>query len=81
MIGVLSGPTVEAQLGLIVTRQVRLQGITVGSRDGFDAMARAIAQHELRPTLDRTFSFKELRPAFDHLASGTHFGKITLSLG
>lgn len=80
MIGVLSGPTVEAQLGLIVTRQVRLQGITVGSRDGFEAMTRAIAQHALRPILDRTFGFEELRPAFDHLASGTHFGKITLSL-
>ena len=81
MIGVLSGPTVEAQLGLIVTRQVRLQGITVGSRDGFEAMTRAIAQHALRPILDRTFGFEELRPAFDRLASGTHFGKITLSLG
>ena len=81
MIGVLSGPTVETQLGLIVTRQVRLQGITVGSRDGFETMPRALSQHQLRPVLDRTFGFEELRPAFDHLSSGKHFGKITLTIG
>ncbi len=79
MIGVLSGPTVEAQLGLIVTRQVRLQGITVGNRDGFEAMSRAIVQHRLNPVLDRDFPFDELRPAMDRLAAGAHFGKITLN--
>ncbi len=36
MIGVLSGPVLDVRLGMVVTRQVRLQGITVGSRDGFE---------------------------------------------
>ncbi|MGH8705771.1 MAG: zinc-dependent alcohol dehydrogenase family protein, partial [Burkholderiales bacterium] len=40
MIGVLSGGMLSAPLGLVVTRQVRLQGITVGHRDGFEAMLR-----------------------------------------
>jgi NADPH:quinone reductase-like Zn-dependent oxidoreductase len=78
MIGVLSGGTLDARLGPIVTRHVRLQGITVGSRDDFEAMARAIALHGLRPAIDRVFRFEELREALDHLARGQHFGKICI---
>ncbi|HVL59402.1 MAG TPA: NAD(P)-dependent alcohol dehydrogenase, partial [Burkholderiaceae bacterium] len=78
LIGVLSGGSLSTYLGPIVTRQVRLQGITVGSRDGFEAMARAIGQHRLRPVVDRTFGFEQLREALDYLASGAHFGKICI---
>jgi NADPH:quinone reductase-like Zn-dependent oxidoreductase len=78
MIGVLSGGTISASLGLIVTRQVRLQGITVGSRDGFEAMLRAIGQHRLEPIVDRVFDFAELKDAMAYLASGAHFGKVCL---
>ncbi|HOT83138.1 MAG TPA: NAD(P)-dependent alcohol dehydrogenase, partial [Candidatus Defluviicoccus seviourii] len=53
LIGVLSGAKIDAALGPIVTRQVRLQGIACGSRDGFEAMLRAIAEHHLRPAIDR----------------------------
>jgi NADPH:quinone reductase-like Zn-dependent oxidoreductase len=79
MIGVLSGGTMTASLGMIVTRQVRLQGITVGSRDGFEAMLRAVAQHRLRPVVDRVFAFEELKAALARLGSGTQFGKICIA--
>ena len=78
LIGVLSGPGLDVPLGPVVTRHVRLQGIAVGSRDGFEAMTRAIAQHRLRPVIDRVFAFAELRAALDHLAAGAHFGKICI---
>ncbi len=78
MIGVLSGPNMDVRLGLIVTRQIRMQGITVGHRDGFDAMARAIGQQQLRPVVDRSFAFAELPAALEYLRSGSHFGKICL---
>lgn len=78
MIGVLSGAAMEASLGLIVTRKVRLQGITVGHRLGFEAMVRAFAQHRLNPIVDRVFAFEDLREALDYLASGAHFGKICM---
>ena len=78
MIGVLSGGTMDVRLGLVVTRHVRLQGITVGSAEDFEAMARAIAQHRLRPAVDRVFAFEELRDAVDHLAQGRHFGKVCI---
>jgi NADPH:quinone reductase-like Zn-dependent oxidoreductase len=78
MIGVLSGGVMSAQLGLVVTRQVRLQGITVGNRDGFEAMLRAFEQHKVRPVLDRTFAFEELKEAMAYLKKGAHFGKVCI---
>jgi len=78
MIGVLSGSALSAPLGHVVTRQVRLQGITVGSRDGFEAMMRAIEQHRLVPVVDRVFAFDELKQAMEHLKRGTHFGKLCI---
>jgi NADPH:quinone reductase-like Zn-dependent oxidoreductase len=78
MIGVLSGANMDVRLGPIVTRHVRLQGITLGSRDDFEAMTRAMALHGLRPVIDRVFDFEALPEAFDHLASGKQFGKICI---
>jgi NADPH:quinone reductase-like Zn-dependent oxidoreductase len=78
LIGVASGQNIELPLGPIVTRHVRLQGITVGTAEGFADMLRAIEQHRLKPVVDRVFRFDELREALDYLASGAHFGKICL---
>jgi NADPH:quinone reductase-like Zn-dependent oxidoreductase len=78
MIGVLSGGMLSAPLGLVVTRQVRLQGVTVGNRDGFEAMLRAIGQHRLVPVTDKVFAFEELKEAMAYLKSGAHFGKICI---
>jgi NADPH:quinone reductase-like Zn-dependent oxidoreductase len=78
MIGVLSGGALSAPLGLIVTRQVRLQGITVGSRDTFEAMLRAVGQHKVQPVIDKVFAFEQLKDALAHLKTGKQFGKICL---
>jgi NADPH:quinone reductase-like Zn-dependent oxidoreductase len=78
LIGVLSGLEVTASLGLVVARQVRLQGVTVGHRDGFEAMLAAMAQHQVRPVLGETFAFEDLKPAMEHLRQGGHFGKTLI---
>lgn len=79
MIGVLSGGAMTAALGLVVTRQVRLQGVTVGHRDGFEAMLRALDQHRIKPVIDRVFAFEELKEALAHLQGGTQFGKVCIA--
>jgi len=78
MIGVLSGSSLSTPLGLIITRQVRLQGITVGHRDGFEAMVRALEQHRVPVLVDRVFAFDELKDALGYLRSGAQFGKICI---
>lgn len=79
MIGVLSGLNIKASLGPIVARQVRLQGVTVGHRDGFEAMMRAMQQHRVRPVLGETFAFEDLKDAVTHLRRGGHFGKTLIA--
>jgi NADPH:quinone reductase-like Zn-dependent oxidoreductase len=79
MIGILSGSAMATSLGLIITRQVRLQGITVGHRDGFEAMLRAMDQHRIKPVVDRVFAFEELKEAMAYLKSGAQFGKVCIS--
>jgi NADPH:quinone reductase-like Zn-dependent oxidoreductase len=81
MIGVLSGGRAEIALTSVVMSYVRIQGLLVGSREGFEAMNRAIAQHELRPVVDRVFLFDETPEAFRYMAEGRHFGKVAIALG
>ncbi|WP_437494488.1 NAD(P)-dependent alcohol dehydrogenase [Sorangium sp. So ce1014] len=78
LIGVLSGGAPELNLFPILMKQIRAQGIFVGSRAMFEDLNRAIAASGLRPVVDRVFPFTEIRQALDHMASGGHFGKIAL---
>ncbi len=77
LIGVLGGAVSELQLGKIVTRNVRLQGVTVGSREMFENMAAAMALHGTQPAIDdEGFDFEDLPAALARLPKGAHFGKI-----
>ncbi len=80
VIGVLSGVSSEINIIPILMQNVRLQGILVGSREGFERMNRAIAAHGLRPVVDRVFPFDEAPAAFHHMASASHFGKICVDV-
>jgi NADPH:quinone reductase-like Zn-dependent oxidoreductase len=55
-----------------------VRGIYVGSRRMFEALNRAIVTTGLQPVIDRVFPFDEARAAYDHLASGAHFGKVVI---
>jgi NADPH:quinone reductase-like Zn-dependent oxidoreductase len=78
-IGVLSGGTAEAAaLAPMLHKQIRVQGIYVGSRAMFEEMNHAIASAKLRPVVDRVFAFEEAREALATMESGAHFGKIVI---
>lgn len=79
VIGVLSGGGQVNPLPLLM-KNLRAQGIFVGSREMFEAMNRAIALHQLRPVVDRVFAFAEARAALRYLESAAHFGKIAIRL-
>lgn len=80
LIGVLAGVREPLNVLPVLMKAVRVQGILVGHRQGFEAMNRAFEAGQLEPVVDRVFAFEELRAAFDHLASGAHFGKICIEL-
>jgi len=74
-IGVLSGIKLEASIGPIVARQIKLQGVTVGSRNGFEAMLKAMELHGIRPVLDSCFSFEDSLDALHQIGGAGRFGK------
>src|SRR6266566_2661832 len=62
----------------LLMKNVRMQGIFVGSREMFEGMNRAITAHSIRPVVDRVFPFSEAREAMHYMESGAHFGKICI---
>jgi NADPH:quinone reductase-like Zn-dependent oxidoreductase len=44
----------------------------------FEALNGVLASHKLRPVIDRVFPFAQAREAYEHLASGKHFGKVVI---
>jgi NADPH:quinone reductase-like Zn-dependent oxidoreductase len=79
LIGVLSGGVAELNLGRVVTQNVRLQGVTLGSREMFEDMVRAIEARRLKPPIDdKVYRFEEVADAIRAIPAGRHFGKICL---
>lgn len=64
----------------LISRAIRLCGITVGSCAMFRDMNRALAQTGLRPVIDTVFAFGEAPEAYGRLRSGTHFGKVVVTI-
>ncbi|MGA7789723.1 MAG: NAD(P)-dependent alcohol dehydrogenase [Xanthobacteraceae bacterium] len=80
MIGGLSGGATELNPGLIFSRRANVQGISVGSTQMFLAMNRAIEANAIKPIIDKVFAFADAQAAYQHMASGAHFGKIVIRL-
>jgi len=81
LIGVLSGVREPLTVLPVLMKQVRVQGILVGHRQGLTALCRAVELHRLHPVVDRVFPFGEVPAAFAHLASGQHVGKVCVEVG
>jgi NADPH:quinone reductase-like Zn-dependent oxidoreductase len=80
LIGVLGGTMATFNLSLAVMRQVRLQGVTCGDREAFEAMLRAIAVDGIDPVIDSRFPLAEARDAFERMKADAHVGKILVDL-
>ncbi len=80
LIGVLAGAEATLDLGRVVTQSLRLDGITLGPRDAFEAMVRALELHRIRPAIDeRSWRFEEAGAAVAAIETGRHFGKIVVT--
>lgn len=79
-IGVLSSAEEPIAIQPILHKSIHVQGIYVGSRAMFEEMNAAIAQHQMRPIVDRVFPFSEARAALRYMESGSHFGKIVIQV-
>jgi len=81
VIGVVAGGRAELSVLPILMKEVRCQGVFVGSVATTRATMALIGEHGVRPTIDRAFGFDELPAALAHLESGRHIGKVVLTDG
>lgn len=81
LVGVLAGPQAPLNLTLVLMQDIRVQGVFVGPRESFEDMNRAVAQHKLKPVVDKVFSYADARDALKYVASGSHFGKVCIRVG
>jgi NADPH:quinone reductase-like Zn-dependent oxidoreductase len=80
VIGILSGISGAMDVVAVMIKQVRLQGLLVGSRSQQQDMIRAINANGMRPIIDRHFPLSEIVEAFKHQETNQHFGKICLDI-
>jgi NADPH:quinone reductase-like Zn-dependent oxidoreductase len=77
-IGVLSQSEQPLPIPLILHRQVRIQGIYVGSKSHFETMNRAIMATRMQPVVDQIYTFDRAREGLKCMETGSHFGKIVI---
>lgn len=80
VIGILTGLAGDFPLVTALIKQLRLQGVLVGSRSQQQAMVKAIDANGMKPIVDKVFAVEEMVQAFQYQESNQHFGKICLAI-
>lgn len=80
IIGILSGTKAELEITPILMRQLKLIGVFVGSKAVFLSMNRVIEHSNIKPVINKVFSFDDAKEAFDYLSSEQHLGKVCIEI-
>ena len=80
LIGVLAGFAGPVQTALLMAKNLRVQGLTVGSRAQQLAMVAGIEANGIKPVISDHFPLERLADAFRHQAANAHFGKIVMDI-
>ena len=78
LLGILAGTQGPINTYAIFHKNIRIRGVYVGSVAMFERLVRVLEQSTVDPVIDRVFPFAETRAAYEHLASGAHFGKVVI---
>lgn len=80
LIGILTGVSGDVPTLNMMVKQIKLQGIVVGSRRHQLEMVRALEASNVRPVIDKTFPLAATADAFRYEEGATHFGKICVEI-
>ncbi len=80
LIGVLAGFAGPVQTALLMAKNLRVQGLTVGSRNQQLDMIAGIEANGIKPIISDHFPLAKLGDAFKHQAANAHFGKIVVDI-
>ena len=76
VIGVLGGFMNNIFIPALFGKNAKLVGISVGSREQFASMTKAMDGWKLKPVIDSTFAFDQVPDALRAMQAAGHFGKI-----
>jgi NADPH:quinone reductase-like Zn-dependent oxidoreductase len=79
VIGFLAGQSTNLDLMRIIFKQTKIQGIAVGHLKAFEEMNKAFDEYNIKPVIEKVYSFEEAVAAYHHLAKGA-FGKIVIKV-
>lgn len=80
LIGAYPAPAGQQQGDPLGGKYLTLRRIAVGSRADFEGMNRAIAEHRMRPVIDRIFPFDQAVEAYRYFNEGDPFGKVVITI-
>ena len=79
--GLTSGDPEPASLTRVFFQEIRIQGVTMGTRDDLAALLSFMVRTGLRPIIDSVMPLQQAADAMRRVASGDHFGKVVLRIG
>jgi NADPH:quinone reductase-like Zn-dependent oxidoreductase len=90
LVGLTGGRRADVDLGVILTKRLRLEGTVLRSRSDEektdvvrsfrDDVLPALESRQVRPVVDRVFSFDQVQAAHQYVESNANFGKVVVSL-
>jgi D-arabinose 1-dehydrogenase-like Zn-dependent alcohol dehydrogenase len=72
-------PTTTISIPAVMIKQLRLHGVSLGSRSDMEELLAFVENHRLSPVIDARYSFDALPDALDHLDRGP-FGKLVVEI-
>jgi NADPH:quinone reductase-like Zn-dependent oxidoreductase len=80
VVGLIGGLEACLDITPVFSKNLRIDGIEVGSRAMLNDMIAWCDGHRIKPVIDRVFYRDTAGEAFAHLASAAHFGKIVIDV-
>jgi len=78
--GATSGDAPPAELSRIFFQEIRVQGVTMGTRPDLAALANFLATTGARPVIDSEFPLERIGAGLERLAAGYQTGKIVINI-
>ncbi|CNI38958.1 Zinc-binding dehydrogenase [Yersinia thracica] len=79
LIGFVARDAVAIDFFSLFKSAARFRTISVGSREDFEQMNRALVQHKIIPVIDSVFPFAEAKQAWQRFNSRQNVGKVVIS--
>ena len=80
VVGYLAGIEIGLTVFHLIERNANLHGISVGNRDGFEAMMAFVAEHDIHPVIGARYAFDAAGTALQDIVAGAHYGKLVIDI-